>query len=387
MSLLLAEKQNKERESMSEQWKDYYKTLRIDKNATEGEIKKAYRSLIQQYHPDKNMDLNPEELKRLEQKTKEIIEAYSVLKNEKTRTSYNIEYDIHHPEEDPMFFVKQANAKYEETKRQQAQEQEAKARAKKATKTQKVWQRMQEARKEERKKERQQSFWTRHEIYNRNISKEYPDISKIKKGTFHIAMELVYTLSKLSYQDQDNIYRYTARNRKTIAAVVVGGILISSGIFQNTISTDASYQEVSPTSETTTEYAYESPNVTLTRIYQIKAGDTLSELAEDANCTINDIKSKNDIKSNMIRMGDTIEIPYSIPKEELYLYTEPKPYDNTINLSEYAYQYNTTATSLLKINEEAIIQTENSYCVISDSLMVPTFKPYQNLKSQEKVKK
>ena len=371
---------------MSDQWKDYYKTLRIDRNATEIEIKKAYRRLIQQYHPDKNMDLSLEELKRLEQKTKEIIEAYSVLKNEKTRTPYNVEYDIHHPEEDPMFFVKQANAKYEEEKRKQAQEQ-ARARTKQAAKGKTVWEKLQKARKEELKKERKQNLWTRHKIYDRNLTQDCPNISKIKRGTFHIATELVYTLSKLSYQDKDNIYRYTARNRKTIAAIVVGGILISSGIFQNAISTDASPKEEQLTSETTTEYAYASPKITLTRIYQIKAGDTLSELAEDANCSIGAIKSKNDLKSDMIRMGDTIEIPYNIPKEELYLYTEPKPYDNTLNLSEYAYQYNTTASSLLKINEEAIIQTENSYCIISDSLMVPTFKPYQALKSQEKVKK
>ena len=33
---------------------DYYKTLGVAKNATQGEIKKAYRKLARQYHPDRN---------------------------------------------------------------------------------------------------------------------------------------------------------------------------------------------------------------------------------------------------------------------------------------------------------------------------------------------
>ena len=36
------------------EYKDYYKTLGVDKNADEKEIKKAYRRLARQYHPDVN---------------------------------------------------------------------------------------------------------------------------------------------------------------------------------------------------------------------------------------------------------------------------------------------------------------------------------------------
>ncbi|HOU24865.1 MAG TPA: DnaJ domain-containing protein, partial [Anaerolineae bacterium] len=36
------------------EYKDYYKILGVDKNATQADIKKAYRKLARQYHPDVN---------------------------------------------------------------------------------------------------------------------------------------------------------------------------------------------------------------------------------------------------------------------------------------------------------------------------------------------
>ena len=55
--------------------KDYYKVLGISKGASDQEIKKAYRKLAMQYHPDRN----PEKEGWANQKFKEINEAYSVL--------------------------------------------------------------------------------------------------------------------------------------------------------------------------------------------------------------------------------------------------------------------------------------------------------------------
>ncbi|MBS7256061.1 DnaJ C-terminal domain-containing protein [Flavobacterium branchiicola] len=63
---------------------DYYKTLDVTKNATEAEIKKAYRKLARKYHPD----LNPND-KEAEQKFKEINEANEVLSNPENRKKYD----------------------------------------------------------------------------------------------------------------------------------------------------------------------------------------------------------------------------------------------------------------------------------------------------------
>lgn len=63
--------------------KDYYKTLGINKGASDDEIKKAYRKLALRYHPDKNKNAGAEE------KFKEIAEAYEVLSDTKKREIYD----------------------------------------------------------------------------------------------------------------------------------------------------------------------------------------------------------------------------------------------------------------------------------------------------------
>ncbi|MFH1263686.1 MAG: DnaJ C-terminal domain-containing protein [Pseudomonadota bacterium] len=64
--------------------KDFYKILGVDQSAGEGEIKKAYRKLAKQYHPD----INPGN-KGAEDKFKEITEAYAVLSDPQKRKQYD----------------------------------------------------------------------------------------------------------------------------------------------------------------------------------------------------------------------------------------------------------------------------------------------------------
>ena len=70
---------------MADKKKDYYDVLGVTKNATDDEIKKAYRKLARQYHPD----LNRDNLKAAEDKMKEINEAYDVLKDKDKRAQYD----------------------------------------------------------------------------------------------------------------------------------------------------------------------------------------------------------------------------------------------------------------------------------------------------------
>ena len=64
-------------------YKDYYKALNISKDASQEEVKRAYRKLARKYHPDVNKD------PAAEVKFKEIAEAYEVLKDTEKRKAYD----------------------------------------------------------------------------------------------------------------------------------------------------------------------------------------------------------------------------------------------------------------------------------------------------------
>jgi len=65
------------------EYKDYYKIMALDKNATQAEIKKTYRKLARKYHPDVSKEPDAE------QKFKEVGEAYEVLKDPEKRAAYD----------------------------------------------------------------------------------------------------------------------------------------------------------------------------------------------------------------------------------------------------------------------------------------------------------
>jgi len=65
--------------------RDYYEVLGVGKTATDEEIKKAYRKLAKQYHPDANQDNK----KAAEEKFKEVSEAYEVLSDKQKRQTYD----------------------------------------------------------------------------------------------------------------------------------------------------------------------------------------------------------------------------------------------------------------------------------------------------------
>ncbi len=69
---------------MADKKRDYYEVLGVAKGASDDEIKKAYRKLAKQYHPDLNPD-NPE----AEAKFKEVNEAYEILSDSTKRSRYD----------------------------------------------------------------------------------------------------------------------------------------------------------------------------------------------------------------------------------------------------------------------------------------------------------
>src|SRR4030088_9694 len=64
-------------------YKDYYKTLGLERGATDEELKKAYRKLARKYHPDVSKEANAKE------KFQEVAEAYETLKDKEKRSAYD----------------------------------------------------------------------------------------------------------------------------------------------------------------------------------------------------------------------------------------------------------------------------------------------------------
>src|SRR3974390_2090179 len=64
--------------------RDYYTTLGVNRDASEEEVKKAYRKLAMKHHPDRNPDD-----KASEEKFKEAKEAYEVLTDSRKRAAYD----------------------------------------------------------------------------------------------------------------------------------------------------------------------------------------------------------------------------------------------------------------------------------------------------------
>src|SRR5213595_830389 len=69
---------------MAVEFRDYYKILGVERTASEEEIRKAFRKLARQYHPDVAKDKT-----KAEEKFKEINEAYEVLSDPAKRKKYD----------------------------------------------------------------------------------------------------------------------------------------------------------------------------------------------------------------------------------------------------------------------------------------------------------
>ena len=64
--------------------RDLYDILGVERNASEGELKQAYRSLAMNYHPDRNPNN-----KEAAEKFKEINQAYDILRDPEKRSAYD----------------------------------------------------------------------------------------------------------------------------------------------------------------------------------------------------------------------------------------------------------------------------------------------------------
>ncbi len=291
---------------------------------------------------------------------------------------------------------------YEESRAHQAKSQqsdkEAKSNASFFSKLKEDWKTVRAAEKKQPLKKRHRSLdGTIYKYYHKsNGSTADEIIFNIKRGTLHVAAEVLYELHKISSITEDNVPTFVIRNRRVLAGTLLAFMLASGFSGINTpkespeqLQTQAYETGALPSDEIDLgkdiiqeEQQREDKNnkaYTVYRNYTIVPNDTLSELAEDANCSVSEIMNLNNLDSSLIIIGHNLTIPYHIESGELKYSSYVAYYPTGMSLSDFAEKYNTTVDSIISLNEEAI---ENGQ-VLSDTLVVPNFASREEIREQK----
>ena len=359
---------------------DYYSILGVSRDASTNEIRKRYRELAQEFHYDKlrnkfdNGEISKEKFDSINDYFKEMTAAYTVLINSKDRLEYDKLYD--------------KNQRIEEEKRRKKEESK-KEESKKDKRDTEVYdggffydlkKSYKDIKKEERKSP---SFIKRHQnlddyfydnYYFDNMSTGTNIMFQTGRGIVHVSGEFLYNIYKLKYITKDSIPKYIIRNRR-LAALLVAGVITVNGIGLLNNNDNVVEESNAVSNNDIVEVKNEIPEtITLTRYYTIKGGDTLSRIAEDSGTSQSKLQSLNNISQpSYIRAGEEIIIPYTISNDDLSYYTYSVEFDRNVSLNEFARKYDTDSDTLIKLNEEAIINDHGVYVVLSDSLNVPNF--------------
>ncbi len=290
-----------------------------------------------------------------------------------------------------------------------------------------VWGDIKQAWREVRAEEKEQPFFERHREADRILKKKnersrtkkyyYHDeygrkiyynktrprtkfesvMFQLQRGTVHVAYETLIQLEKLTHITEDSLPKFVLRNRNVLAGALV--LCIAFGAAgektekpENFPTYSVSQQTPMPTEdmnlgeeivleeEQRNEEAKINQEYTVYRTYTIGYGDTLSELAEDANCSVAEIQEKNGIaNASFIRVGEDILIPYHIESGDLRYATYSVYIPAGKSLADFAKEHDTTVDSIVALNGECF---ENGQ-IITDSLLIPNFLPKFQIDNQK----
>lgn len=354
-------------------FKDYYQILGVSIDSSQEEIKKSYHQKARQYHPDKysSKDISQSQKDFYEEKFKDISEAYEILGNIRKRRQYNIDYE---------YFTNQSEEVSEEVNQE---------------KNSKFKDNIKDAYEKVKSEEKKKSFYKRHEKLNRKIAKEFASDCEtlaeevafcVGSGTLHVFYETFYQLNKLKLKKEDNLAKFIIRNRlffTTILCSVILGNVYSN--FQTiipknlgTVTNEEDYQGKSSTISMEEDNIYYPSYISLIRKYTVDYGDTLSQLAEDSGTSMNDIKRLNNLEGDSLYYNDEMVVPYVLNKDDLQYYTMTVPTEG-MSINDLAKEYETDVETLYRLNEESITNVSNTYVILADNILVPTFITKQEL--------
>lgn len=384
----------------------YYEVLGVSTDASQEEIKKAYKEMMKKYHPDAHPTDGTD---FYEQKAKLLNEAYEILGNKEKRRDYDIECAVREANE--------AREQYERVK-QQAQNNQQSTRThyssnnsgqrnnrtrtttnKRKTQNTKdsFFGNVKKAYKEVRKEEKNNKFTERHTNINYNYYDWFADkvhgvgsyaLFRTGQGVVHVSVEMLYQLGKLRHITKDSVVKYVIRNRR-LAAVTIAGVMFFSHLPSNNNMVAYPDKDDLAGKDTKVVQPVEDHKTTLTRMYTVQVGDSLSSLSDMSLTNIDKIKNANGFTSDMLYLGDTIQIPYEINDEDLQYYIK-KVDTKGMSLDDIAAIYSTTVDTLCRLNAEAIGNVNGVKVIMSDRIIVPNFitsNELEQIKETIKVKR
>lgn len=378
---------------MSKAFVDYYRLLGIRKNATENEIRKAYRAASKKYHPDMNIN-NSEEVKTASTlKFLLIQEAKEILLNESARREYNIRYDenkrklgytsVFTEDTAPIEEMEDFSLVWPKAKQPTPNQTQTKAPNKQEQKSSPAKEQYSFNELDEEKLRAISA--RRRERKSTNGKKSQP---KRTNNKLSVSEYFLKELQKLAIRPHDNLRKYVLRNKKVLLFIASTGIATSLFVGSTKNRTNEE-QVVSETTSYTTQTEYtEVPEATeeaievtlptfekdilLLRVHTVEANDSLSKFSAESNTLMEEIKNYNGITSNNVVLGTKIFIPYIIAPEDLPYYTKVETYQGE-DLEQYAESFETEAETICKLNPEAAKWDGTQYVVATDSLIVPDF--------------
>ncbi len=377
--------------------KNYYKILDVAENATDGEIKLAYRGLIFEYHPDKIKQTHPEIDAETANRISQIINsAYEELKNPDKRKAFDEELAALRRQREQARAAEEYRRQREEARaRQQEQEREnAYSRAQNAwqgtygyetnyTRNSYTGDANQRA---NANSHRQTSQGTRQKAAY-GASRKYKRAKKnpYVKATFtKFKSKLAEIFSEENINDCKLIARGIARKIRRIyqretRGVILGtinGILIATILFNVFAVNDNKKDMEEPiipettiTTEiendiTTPNITYEEPIIIEDKTYEImeyvtaKYGDSLWSFEQQYGVPIDDIKRDNNLTSDDIIAGVDYKIIKEVSEEDLEDYSVNYAYAGE-TISDLARKFNTNEETILNLNKDVIDENGN----------------------------
>lgn len=378
--------------------KTYYEILEVSMNASLEEIKQAYRKQAKKYHPDRNPNN-----KEAEEMMKLVNDAYEVLSDINKRKKYDDELNY-----------KSSNSSNRENKKVYKDEywfnsywynhttkDNRKTYGLKKEELKVLLEKLVVSYVNARKFEKTVTFKDRrnyiiNEVFHgHKLFDDCDNIEEYIKRFFsldtlvyleeHAYLEFLYVCYKLKKFSSDDIPTYLMRNRRTFAGIFLAFCLMSN------MTNGVKDEVVQPTEPTGVHTTVDDSDMNLIdgyclyKIHKVVPGDTLSKLSADSNTSIDHIKKVNNLRSDDIQVNDKLKIPYYIDKDEVKYYTESIEIDpSTVSFTDIAKEYNTDERTLYALNIEAFDFNGEEYIILSDTILVPTFPTYEEVKELKK---